>query len=249
MITIKTKEDIEKMRIAGRITRRALAEVKKHIAPGVSTKQLDKIAHDYILSQGAIPSFLGYGGFPGTICASVNHQVIHGIPNKNVILKEGDILSVDMGAIYEGFHGDAARTYPVGEISAEAKQLIAVTRQSFFEGIQFAKEGNRLSDISHAIGEYCISRGYGVVREFTGHGIGRNMHEDPAVPNYGPAGKGVRLRKNMTIAVEPMINLGTDAVTVLPDGWTVETKDHKLSAHYENTILITDGEPEILTVL
>lgn len=249
MIAIKTVPDIEKMRVAGRITRGALAEVQKHIAPGVSTWQLDKVAYDYICSHGARPSFKGYGGFPGSICASVNDVVIHGIPSKHIILKEGDIISIDVGAYIGGFHGDAARTFPVGQISPEAQKLIDVTRQSFYEGLKFVYEGNRLSDISHAIGSYCESFGYGVVEDFTGHGVGRALHEDPAVPNYGPAGKGVRLRRGMVLAIEPMVNMGTKDVKVLDDEWTTVTCDHKLAAHYENTVLITSGEPELLTVL
>ncbi|MGI6029956.1 MAG: type I methionyl aminopeptidase [Eubacteriales bacterium] len=249
MITIKSPEAIEKMKVAGRITRGALAEVQKHIAPGVSTWQLDKVAYDYICSHGAKPSFKGYGGFPATICASVNDMVIHGIPNKHTILKEGDIISIDVGAYIGGYHGDAARTFPVGEIGDDVKQLIQVTRQSFFEGLQFAREGNRLSDISHAIGSYCESFGYGVVRDFTGHGIGRAMHEDPAVLNYGPPGKGVRLRAGMVLAIEPMVNLGTWQVKVLEDGWSTVTCDGKPAAHYENTVLITEDEPQLLTVL
>ena len=248
MITIKSKSEIEKMRIAGKITGDALKLVEKHIRPGVSTAELDKIAYDFIKKQGATPSFLNYNGFPGSICASPNSWVVHGIPSKNIILKEGDIISIDMGACKDGYHGDAARTYAVGKISEEAQKLIDVTRQSFFEGIKHATHGAKLGDVSAAIQEYVEKHGYSVVRDLVGHGIGRNLHEDPSVPNFGRYGKGVKLAQGMTIAVEPMVNEGEYDVLVLDDDWTVVTEDGSLSAHYENTILITRGECEILTL-
>lgn len=248
MITIKSRSEIEKMRIAGKITGDALKLIEKHIRPGISTAELDKIAFDFIKKQGATPSFLNYNGFPGSICASPNSQVVHGIPSKNVILKEGDIISVDMGAYIGGYHSDAARTFPVGKISAEAQRLIDVTRESFFEGIKYATHGAKLGDVSAAIQEYVENNGYSVVRDLVGHGIGKNLHEDPSVPNYGKSGKGVRLAQGMTLAIEPMVNEGGYEVVVLEDDWTVETADQSLSAHYENTVVITRGECEILTL-
>ena len=248
MITIKSKSEIDKMRAAGKITGDALRLIEKHIKPGVSTLELDKIAYDFIKKQGATPSFLNYNGFPGSICASPNSWVIHGIPSKNIVLKEGDIISIDMGACMNGYHGDAARTFAVGKISDEAQRLIDVTRQSFFEGVKYAVHGGKLGDVSAAIQEYVEKHGYSIVRDFVGHGIGRNLHEDPSVPNFGRYGKGVKLAAGMTIAVEPMVNEGAYDVVVLDDDWTVETEDGKLSAHYENTILITRGECEILTL-
>lgn len=248
MVTIKSKTEIEKMRVAGKITGDALKEIEKHIKPGISTYELDKIAFDFIKKHGATPSFLHYNGFPGSICASPNSWVVHGIPSKNVVLKEGDIISIDMGAQKDGYHGDAARTYAVGEISDEAKRLIEVTKQSFFEGIKYATHGAKLGDVSAAIQEYVENNGFSVVRDLVGHGIGKNLHEDPNVPNYGHRGRGLRLAAGMTLAVEPMVNAGEYDVVVLDDDWTVETEDGKLSAHYENTILITKGECEILTL-
>lgn len=248
MITIKSKSEIEKMRLAGRITGDVLKEIEKHIKPGISTKQLDKIAHNYIVSKGATPSFLNYNGFPGSICASRNDEVVHGIPSKDIVLKEGDIISVDVGAYIDGFHGDAARTFAVGEISDEAKRLIEVTKQSFFEGIKKAVHGAKLGDVSATIQEYVESNGFSVVRKLVGHGIGRSLHEDPNVPNYGKAGKGVKLAAGMTLAIEPMVNAGEYDVCVLDDDWTVVTEDGSLSAHYENTILITKDGCEILTL-
>ena len=248
MITIKSKSEIEKMRQAGKITGDALRLVEKHIRPGISTGELDKIAYDFIKKQGATPSFLNYNGFPGSICASPNSWVVHGIPHKDIILKEGDIISIDMGACKDGYHGDAARTFAVGKISDEAQRLIDVTKQSFFEGIKYAVHGNKIGDVSAAIQEYVEKHGYSVVRDLVGHGIGRNLHEDPSVPNFGRYGKGVKLAAGMTIAVEPMVNEGKYDVVVLDDDWTVETEDGSLSAHYENTILITRGECEILTL-
>ena len=248
MITIKSNSEIVKMREAGRITGGALKEVEKHIKPGVSTAYLNKIAYDYIISNGATPSFLHYNGFPGSICASPNDWVVHGIPSKSVILKEGDIISIDMGACKNGYHGDAARTYPVGKISEEAQRLIDVTKQSFFEGIKYAVHGAKLGDVSSAIQEYVESHGYSVVRDLVGHGIGKNLHEDPNVPNFGHKGRGVKLANGMTLAIEPMVNAGDYDVCVLDDDWTVVTEDGSLSAHYENTILIKQGECEILTL-
>lgn len=248
MITIKSKSEIEKMRIAGKITGDALKLIEKHIKPGVTTFELDKIAFDFIKKQGATPSFLNYNGFPGSICASPNSQVVHGIPSKNVVLKEGDIISIDMGAYIGGYHSDAARTFPVGKISDEAQRLIDVTRESFFEGIKYATHGAKLGDVSAAIQEYVEKNGYSVVRDLVGHGIGKNLHEDPSVPNYGTKGKGVRLAQGMVLAIEPMVNEGRYDVVVLDDDWTCETEDGSLSAHYENTVVITKGECEILTL-
>ena len=247
MITIKNAHELQSMRRACRITAEARALAGSMVKPGVSTLEIDKAVHDFIVAQGAKPSFLNYNGFPASACISVNNCVIHGIPG-GYVLKEGDIVSVDVGALYEGFHGDCAATFPCGAISTEAKRLIDVTQASFFEGIQKAKKGNRVSDISHAIQTYVESNGFSVVRSFIGHGIGRKLHEDPEVPNFGAPGRGPRLLPGMTLAIEPMVNAGVADVRVLKDGWTVLTNDGKLSAHYENTVLITDGEPEILTV-
>lgn len=249
MITIKSAEEIELMAQAGRITALALREVEKAVRAGISTKELDDIAYDAITSMGAKPAFLGYNGFKGSICASPNDVIVHGIPSRKVILKEGDIISVDIGAVYRGFVGDMARTFPVGEISDEAAKLIEVTRQSFFEGIEFCRDGNRLNDISKAIGDYAESFGYGVVRDYVGHGIGRKMHEEPSVPNYDTGRPGVRLRKGMVLAIEPMINIGTWDTLLADDGWKVSTADGSLSAHYENTVAITSDGPRILTVV
>lgn len=254
MILIKSPKEIEYMRESGRIVALALNEMEKAIKPGITTKELDTIATTVLKHEGAIPSFKGQEGFegskpyPATICASVNNQIIHGIPD-NYALKDGDIISIDMGALKNGYHGDAARTFAVGNISDEARKLIDVTKQSFFEGIKNAVAGNRVSDISHAVQTYAESFGFSVVRDFVGHGVGKELHEDPQVPNYGKPGRGPRLAKGMIIAVEPMINEGSYDVDILRNGWTVVTVDGKLSAHYENTILITDGEPEILTML
>jgi len=247
MITIKNDHELQSMRRACRITAQARALAGSMVKPGVSTKEIDKAVHDFIVSQGAKPSFLNYNGFPASVCISVNDCVIHGIPG-GYVLKEGDIVSVDVGAQIEGFHGDCAATYPCGAISTEAQRLIDVTRESFFVGIKEATRGRRVSDISHAIQTYVESNGFSVVRTFVGHGIGRKLHEDPEVPNFGAAGRGPRLLKGMTLAIEPMVNAGVYDVHVLRDGWTVLTNDGSLSAHYENTVLITDGEPEILTV-
>ncbi len=249
-ITIKSKSEIEKMREAGRLLALVHEELAKNVRPGISTKELDKIGEETIRSFGCIPSFLNYGGYPASICISVNDRVIHGIPSKNEILQEGDIVSLDAGLIYQGYHSDAARTVGVGEISPEAKRLIDVTRQSFFEGMKFAKAGNHLHDISAAIEDYVVQFGYSCVRDFVGHGIGMQLHEDPQIPNFRQRRRGCILRPGMTLAIEPMINEGRYDVCVLDDDWTVVTEDGLLSAHYENTVLITeDGEPEILTLL
>jgi len=247
MIKIKSVHEIEQMRVAGRITAETFAVLKEHIAPGISTMELDRIAAEYIKKCGATCSFYGYSGYPGHICISVNQEVVHGIPSKKTVLKAGDIVSVDIGACYNGYHGDAARTYAVGEISPEAQKLISVTKQSFFEGIKNARAGNRLFDISASIQSYVEQNGYSVVRALVGHGIGNELHEDPEVPNFGTYGRGPRLVPGMTIAIEPMVNMGTYKVITLPDDWTVVTADGELSAHYENTVLITGGEAEILT--
>ena len=247
MITIKNDHELQSMRRACRITAQARALAGSMVKPGVSTREIDKAVHEFIVAQGAKPSFLNYNGYPASICISVNDCVIHGIPG-GYVLKEGDIVSVDVGAQIEGFHGDCAATYPCGAISTEAQRLIDVTKESFFAGIKEATKGHRVSDISHAIQTYVESNGFSVVWSFVGHGIGRKLHEDPEVPNFGAAGRGPRLLKGMTLAIEPMVNMGVHDVHVLRDGWTVLTNDGKLSAHYENTVLITDGEPEILTV-
>jgi len=246
MISIKTPQEIEHMRKAGRITAAARALAGKLVLPGATTREIDHAVRKFIESQGATPSFLNYNGYPASACLSVNDEVIHGIPG-NRKLREGDIVSVDVGAYFEGFHGDCAATFPCGEVSDEAKRLIAVTEKSFWIGIQNARQNNRISDISHAVQEYVESKGFSVVRSYVGHGIGTRMHEPPEVPNFGPAGHGARLVPGMTIAVEPMVNAGEWEVVNLPDGWTVKTLDGSLSAHYENTILITEGEPELLT--
>ena len=247
MIAIKNERELVSMRQACRITAAARALAGEMVRPGVNTRKIDKAVYDYIVSQGAKPSFLGYNGFPASACISVNSTVIHGIPG-GYTLKDGDIVSVDVGAYYQGFHGDCAATFPCGAISTEAQKLIDVTKQSFFEGLRFATRGHRVSDISHAIQTYVESNGYSVVRSFVGHGVGAQLHEEPEVPNFGAPGRGPRLLSGMTLAIEPMVNSGTHEVRVLRDGWTVVTADGKLSAHYENTVLITDGEPEILTV-
>ena len=254
MVTIKSKQEIEKMREAGRIADLAQRAVEKAIKPGVSTWELDKIAENEMRKYGAIPAEKGYPSgvkgvpaFPGSICASVNDEVIHGIPSKRVILKEGDIISIDLVAYKDGFNGDCARTYAVGKIDKTSQKLIEVTKQAFFEGIKFAKKGNRIGDISHAIGEFVEKNGFNVVKEFQGHGIGRQMHEDPGIPNYGKQGRGVRLEPGMTLAIEPMVMVGSDEILELDDGWTIITEDGQRAAHYENTILITENEPEILT--
>ena len=219
------------------------------VQPGVSTAEIDRIAYDYIIKQGAVPAFLNYGGFPATVCISINDEVIHGIPSKNRIIKEGDIVSLDLGARLNGYNGDTAATFAAGDISPEAKRLIDTTRESLYEGIRAAVAGGRIGDIGSAVQRYCEERGYGVVREYTGHGVGAQLHEDPSVPNYGTPGRGVRLLPGMTIAIEPMINEGTGAIKKMSDGWTVKTRDGKLSAHFEHTVAITTDGPKILTQL
>ena len=246
MITLKSAHEIELMRRAGKITAAARALAGEMVKPGVTTQEIDRAVEHFILKQGAVPSFLHYQGYPASVCISVNDEIIHGIPGSRV-LQEGDIVSCDVGAYIGGFHGDCAATFPCGRISPEAQNLIDVTRQSFFEGIRFAREGCRLYDISAAIQAYVEEHGFSIVREYVGHGVGTQMHEAPEIPNYGHPGRGPRLLRGMTLAIEPMVNAGTAAIRQMPDGWTVRTADGKWAAHYENTILITDGEPEILT--
>lgn len=247
MITIKSNAEIELMRKANLIVRDTLDMLRDKIRVGMTTKQLDRLAHDYIVKQNAIPSFLGYSGYPASVCISINEEVVHGIPSERVI-KEGDLVSIDCGSIYKGYNGDAARTFLMQGADEEKVQLVKVTEQSFFEGMKVLKAGARLGDLGHAIQSYAESFGYGVVRAMVGHGIGRDMHEDPEVPNYGVAGRGLRLKAGMTIAVEPMINAGTYDVEMLDDGWTIVTKDNRPSAHYENTVLITEDGVEILSL-
>ncbi len=249
MVTIKSKREIELMREAGRIVALAHHTIKDHIKPGISTLEIDQIVEDVIRENNAIPSFKGYGGFPGSACTSVNNQVVHGIPSNKVTLKEGDIISVDIGAIYKGYHGDSAWTYPVGRITEDAQRLLQVTEESLFKGLEMAKAGNRLTDISHAIQTHAESFGYSIVREFVGHGVGKDLHEDPQIPNYGVPGKGTLLKAGMTLAIEPMVNMGRKEVRVLKDNWTAVTVDGKLSAHFEHSILITEDECIILTAL
>ena len=246
-VTIKSEHEIELMREAGRILSIVHQEMEKIIRPGISTMDINRKGEEVIRSYDCIPSFLNYQGYPASICVSVNDEVVHGIPNKKRILKEGDIVSLDAGVIYKGYHSDAARTHGVGQISEENQRLIDVTRQSFFEGIKFAKAGNHLFEISKAVQDYAEANGYGVVRDLVGHGVGENLHEDPQIPNYKPIGRGMKLRPGMTLAIEPMINMGTWEVWVLEDDWTVVTQDSLNSAHYENTVLITEGEPELLS--
>lgn len=256
MVTIKSKKEIEFMKEACKVVALTYQELERKIKPGMSTWELDQIAEQKMRSLGAIPAEKGYDigirgvpPFPASICVSINDEVIHGIPSKNRIIKEGDIVSVDTVALKNGYNGDAARTFIVGKVSKEAERLVQVTKQAFFEGIQYAKAGNRIGDVCHAIGEYVHSQGYSVVREFQGHGIGKEMHEDPGVPNYGKAGRGIRLEPGMTLAIEPMVIQGKPNILELDDGWTIITEDGSLAAHYENTILITEKEPEILTML
>ena len=249
MVSIKSQSEIALMREAGKILAKVHEELKDAIRPGMSTLDIDRLGEKIIRGYGCIPSFLNYNGYPASICVSVNDEVVHGIPHKDHILYEGDIVSLDAGVIYKGYHADAARTYGVGKISDEAAKLIEVTKQSFFEGIKMAKDGNHLHDISNAIADYCESFGYGVVRDLVGHGIGKNLHEDPQIPNFHQRRRGIKLQKGMTLAIEPMVNAGTYEVAWLDDDWTVVSEDGSLSAHYENTVLITDGEPEILTIL
>ena len=248
MVVLKTSRELKAMRDAGRISSRALKLAGEAVEPGVSTLEIDRIVRKYIEEQGATPSFLNYGGFPASACISVNDVVIHGIPRKHQILKQGDIVSIDVGAFYEGFHGDNAWTFPCGEVSKEAQDLLDVTRECFFEGINAARPGNRLGDIGSAVQRYVEARGYSVVRDFVGHGVGAELHEDPSVPNYGTPGRGVRLLPGMTIAIEPMVNQGVHTVETLSDNWSVVTSDGKLSAHFEHTIAITPDGPVILTL-
>ena len=246
MITLKSSHEIDLMRRSGKITAAARALAGEMVKPGVTTQEINDAVEQFIRKQGAVPSFLHYNGYPASACISVNDEIIHGIPGKRV-LREGDIVSVDVGAYIGRFHGDCAATFPCGRISPEAQRLIDVTRQSFFEGIRFAREGQRLQDVSSAIQSYVEENGFSVVREYVGHGVGAKMHESPEIPNYGRPGHGPRLLRGMTLAIEPMVNAGSAAITQLSDGWTVKTADGKWAAHYENTILITDGAPEILT--
>lgn len=246
MITLKSSHEIDLMRRSGKITAAARALAGEMVKPGVTTQEINDAVERFIRKQGAVPSFLHYNGYPASVCISVNDEIIHGIPGKRV-LREGDIVSVDVGAYIGGFHGDCAATFPCGTVSPEAQRLIDVTRQSFFEGIRFAREGQRLQDISAAVQTYVEQNGFSVVREYVGHGVGAKMHESPEIPNYGRPGHGPRLLRGMTLAIEPMVNAGAAAIQQLSDGWTVKTADGKWAAHYENTILITDGAPEILT--
>ena len=249
MITIKSKSQIQKLKDAGKIVAETHQLLKEAIREGISTYDLDQMAEQYIRKCNAIPSFKGYGGFKGSICASINSVVVHGIPSKDTILKNGDIISIDIGALYNGYHGDSAKTHGVGDISEKDEELIAVTRQSFYEGFKKAVVGNRLSDISNAVQVYAEKYGFSVIRDYVGHGVGENLHEDPQVPNYGKPGRGPRLQEGMVLAIEPMIATGTYKVKVLSDGWTSVTLDNKNAAHYEHTIAITAGEPELLTIL
>ena len=247
-VTIKSQREIELMRHAGKLLGQTLKQLEEAVRPGMSTWELNQIGEEIIRGYGCIPSFLNYNGYPASICISLNDEVVHGIPRKDFIIQEGDIVSMDAGLIYQGYHADAARTVGVGEITENARKLIEVTRQSFFEGIRQAKQGNHLYDISGAIGDYAESFGYGVVRDLVGHGIGKNLHEDPQIPNFRQRKRGLKLQAGMTLAIEPMVNEGSPDVCWADDDWTVMTEDCSLSAHYENTVLITDGEPEILTL-
>ncbi len=249
MVILKTDRDISVMREAGKISQEALRLAGEAVKPGISTYDLDKIVYDCIIKRGAKPSFLGYGGFPASACVSVNDVIIHGIPSKTDVLKEGDIVSIDVGAYYKGMHADNAWTFPCGEISEKASLLLKATEESLFEAIKKATVGNRLGDIGHAVQSYVESRSYSVVRDFIGHGVGAKLHEDPSVPNYGTPGRGQRLVSGMTIAIEPMVNEGSFEAKVLSDGWTTKTVDGKLSAHFEHTIAITPDGPQILTLL
>lgn len=247
-ITVKSSREIELMTEAGRILEIVHKELEKALHPGMTTKAIDRLGEEIIRSYGCIPSFLDYNGYPASICVSVNDEVVHGIPSEHRIIREGDIVSLDAGVIYKGYHSDAARTHCVGEVSKEAQDLVRVARECFFEGIKYAKEGNHLFDISGAIGRYAEERGYGVVRDLCGHGIGTALHEAPEIPNYEMKRKGVLLKAGMTLAIEPMINIGGWEVDWMDDDWTVVTRDHSLSAHYENTVLITENEPKLLSL-
>ena len=248
MVTIKSEREIELMREAGRILAKVHEELGRTLVPGMSTKEIDRMCEDMIRSHGCVPSFLNYQGFPASVCISINDEVVHGIPDKHRYLEEGDIVSLDTGVIWKGYQSDAARTHMIGEVSGEARKLVEVTQQSFFEGIKYAKAGNHLNDISKAIQEYAESFGFGVVRDLVGHGIGTEMHEAPEIPNFAQRRKGIRLAAGMTLAIEPMITAGRYDVVWEDDGWTVVTEDGSLASHYETTILITDGEPEILSL-
>ena len=247
MIIIKNSEQIALMKQAGRITAEALLVARDMIRPGISTKEIDTKIRTFIEKCGAVPSFLGYGGFPGSACISINEEVIHGIPSDRVILSEGDIVKIDVGARFRGYNGDSARTYPVGKVSDEALRLISVTERSFYEAMKFAKAGNRVGDIGFAVESFVISNGFSVVRDYVGHGVGKDLHEEPEIPNFGRAGRGARLYSGMTLAIEPMVNAGAPNVKVKSDGWTVVTQDGKLSAHYENSIAVTESDPIVLT--
>jgi len=247
MIFLKVDEEIELLRISNQIVARTLAELAKIIAPGISTMQLDKIAEEFIRDHGAVPNFLGYGGFPGSICTSINEQVVHGIPSDKVFLQDGDVISVDCGAVINGFNGDSAYTFCVGDVKPEVVSLLRATKESLYKGIEQAEEGHRLGDVGNAIQTYCEERGYTVVREMVGHGVGRKLHEAPEVPNYGRKGNGVMLKSGMTIAIEPMINLGSRNLVFEKDGWTTRTLDHKPSAHFEHSIAIRRGKADILS--
>ena len=249
MIQVKNALQIAAMRDAGRITGEALLAAREHLREGITTYELDRVIHDYIVRAGARPSFLGYSGFPASACISINEQVIHGIPSKKRVIRNGDLVKIDVGAFYHGFHGDSARTIAVGHVSPEARKLIDVTRESFFRGVEQVRVGNRLGDVGHAIDAYVVENGFSTVKRYVGHGVGQELHESPDVPNYGTPGRGVRLCNGMTLAIEPMVNVGTDAVSEQPDGWTVLTADRKLSAHYENTLALVNGEVEILTLI
>ena len=247
MFVIKNSEQLALMRRAGRITAEALLVARDAIRPGISTKEIDTKIHRFIEKCGAVPSFLGYGGFPASACISVNQEVIHGIPSEKVILSEGDIVKIDVGARFRGYNGDSARTFPVGKVSDEALRLISVTERSFWEAMKFAKAGFRVGDIGFAVENFVISNGFSVVRDYVGHGVGKELHEEPEIPNFGRAGRGARLYSGMTLAIEPMVNAGTHEVKVRADGWTVVTLDGKLSAHYENSIAVTEADPIVLT--
>jgi len=247
MIFLKTDEEIELLRISNQIVAKTLAEVAKHIGPGVSTSRLDKIAEEFIRDNGAVPGFLGYGGFPKSLCTSLNDQVVHGIPSEDIILREGDIISVDCGAYKNGFHGDSAYTFPVGEVKPEIMQLLRTTKESLFLAIEQAVEGKRMGDIGNAVQSHCEARGYSVVREMIGHGVGRNLHESPEVPNYGRKGNGIMLKTGMTLAIEPMINMGKRQLVFEKDGWTTRTIDRMPSAHFEHSVAVRRGKADILS--
>lgn len=246
-IELKSPADLERMRRAGRLAAQVLEAVGRAVAPGVTTKELDRLAEKFIRDAGGVPTFLGYRGYTATLCASINEEVVHGIPNPKRVLREGDVVGIDVGATLDGFVGDTAATFAVGRITDEAQRLLQTTRESLDQGIAAARVGNRLGDVSAAIQRVAEEKGYSVVRDFVGHGIGRNMHEEPSVPNYGTAGTGLRLEAGLVIALEPMVNVGTWRVQVLKDGWTVVTEDNRLSAHFEHTVAVTDAGPEILT--